>query len=311
VRESHSERAEWVQAVLARLPRPDAPATEPWEMSIGALVGMHPKVPDGAVRLLSPLRRLGAVAVSPREIGFDGERVAWDRVTQVRTRNAVGMFLDAAVDREIERIRTLLPPVPGRKWAVARAAEGLRTLVLAALGELGGAGLQIPCEIGYRSVMRRDRRVSAGLVGAAIMAAVPEAGRSIDAMARIRGIAVIPAVDESLAARSVRADRLRGATAGLAGRLQAITPGRCDEEEREKSGTSPAGVVCPVCSQALGRSPNVARHNLSHAIPSPDGGPGFAWRCGCGEADGVWKDQVGASAGLTQHMQQRHGITPF
>jgi hypothetical protein len=188
LRDSHSERAEWVHAVLARLPRPDTPATEPWEMSIGALIGMHPKVPDGAVRLLGPLRRLGAVAVSPGEIGFDGERVPWDRVTQVRTRNAVGMFLDAAVDREIERIRALLPPIPGRKWAVARAAEGLRTL--------------------------------------------PEAAQSIDAMARIRGIAVIPAVGEGLIARGARADRLRGATADIAGRLRAITAGKSDEEEK-------------------------------------------------------------------------------
>jgi hypothetical protein len=98
------------------------------------------------------------------------------------------MFLDAAVDREIERIRALLPPIPGRKWAVARAAEGLRTL--------------------------------------------PEAAQSIDAMARIRGIAVIPAVGEGLIARGARADRLRGATADIAGRLRAITAGKSDEEEK-------------------------------------------------------------------------------
>jgi hypothetical protein len=72
-----------------------------------------------------------------------------------------------------------------------------------------------------------------------------------------------------------------------------------------------AGVVCPVCNHDLGRSPNMMLHNLSHVIPSPDGDPGFAWRCGCGEIDGVWKDQTGASAGLTLHMRQRHGLAPF
>ncbi len=71
------------------------------------------------------------------------------------------------------------------------------------------------------------------------------------------------------------------------------------------------GVVCPVCSEGLGRRPNMATHNIAHALPAHDGGGGFMWRCGCGDVDGVWRDQVGASAGLTMHMQQRHGIQPF
>ena len=71
------------------------------------------------------------------------------------------------------------------------------------------------------------------------------------------------------------------------------------------------GVVCPVCGENLGRKPNMASHNLPHVIPAEDGEPGFMWRCGCGEFDGVWDRRVGASAGLTLHMQQRHAIQPF
>jgi hypothetical protein len=52
-------------------------------------------------------------------------------------------------------------------------------------------------------------------------------------------------------------------------------------------------------------------HNVSHAVPADDGGPGFMWRCGCGEFDGVWEQKFGAAAGLTMHMQQRHRIQPF
>ena len=67
--------------------------------------------------------------------------------------------------------------------------------------------------------------------------------------------------------------------------------------------------TCPVCEAPL--EPNVALHNLKHAIPAPDGGSGFAWRCGCGEHDGVWDTKAGAAAGLTMHMQNRHGIAPI
>jgi hypothetical protein len=72
------------------------------------------------------------------------------------------------------------------------------------------------------------------------------------------------------------------------------------------------GVVCAVCEEELGRQPNMLSHNLDHVIPSPDGGPGFAWQCGCGEVDGVWDQRVGAAAGLTDHMRKRHGLLfPF
>jgi hypothetical protein len=71
------------------------------------------------------------------------------------------------------------------------------------------------------------------------------------------------------------------------------------------------GVVCPVCTQDLGKSPNMGAHNVSHALPAEDGGPGFMWRCGCGEYDGVWEQKMGAAAGLTMHMQQLHRIQPF
>lgn len=52
-------------------------------------------------------------------------------------------------------------------------------------------------------------------------------------------------------------------------------------------------------------------HNIDHAIPADDGGEGYMWRCTCGEFDGVWEQRHGAAAGLTIHMQRRHGISPM
>jgi hypothetical protein len=68
---------------------------------------------------------------------------------------------------------------------------------------------------------------------------------------------------------------------------------------------------CPVCSEVFPKNANVALHNLRHALPAEDGGSGYIWRCGCGEMDGVWDQPAGAGAGLTIHMQQRHGIVPM
>lgn len=76
-------------------------------------------------------------------------------------------------------------------------------------------------------------------------------------------------------------------------------------------GKMTGGVVCPVCGENLDRKPNMGLHNLSHVIPAEDGAPGFMWRCGCGDYDGVWDQKAGAAAGLTIHMQRRHQIQAF
>lgn len=70
----------------------------------------------------------------------------------------------------------------------------------------------------------------------------------------------------------------------------------------------PSTVPCPVCQEPLPASSNLMLHNLTHAVPTPDGGSGFIWSCGCGEQDGVWDTAAGAAAGLTQHMQRSHGF---
>jgi hypothetical protein len=238
--------AQWARDLLGKLPRPAAPVAEPWSLSIGSLVGQHPQVPAAVPRLLNPLRRVGELAISPGEVGFDGERVPWGRVTQIRTRTALAMFLDAAVEQEIERIRAVLPPVPGRKWAAAKVADLLGTLLLAAAGQFEGPDLQIPCEIGYKSAMRRDRQMTTGLIGAAIMAGVPEVGMSIEATARARGIPILPAARGDLSARTDKAERLREVSASLASRLRAITAGNPNREENlpaDEESIQPGGAV--------------------------------------------------------------------
>lgn len=245
--------AGWARELLARLPRPEAPATGTWTLSVGALIAMHPRVPSGAGKLLSPLRRFGEVTVGPEEVGFDGERVTWKNVVEVRMRGVVPLLLDGAVEKEIERFRGLLPPVPGRKWIVARAAEVLLTLVTAALGRVEDRGPQVPCEIVYRTPLRRSRQLSAGFLGTAIMAALPEAAQSIVATAKARGIPVVSASSEALTVRVDRAERLRESSTALLARMRALATAAEDEAD------APAAVEEAPATEEYKQPPPIAR----------------------------------------------------
>lgn len=66
--------------------------------------------------------------------------------------------------------------------------------------------------------------------------------------------------------------------------------------------------TCPICDAGIERG-SLARHNLKHAIATPNGASGYVWQCSCGEQDGAWDRPTGAAAGLTQHMTARHGLT--
>jgi hypothetical protein len=65
--------------------------------------------------------------------------------------------------------------------------------------------------------------------------------------------------------------------------------------------------TCPICDAGISKG-GLMMHNLGHAVPATDG-PGYMWKCACGEKDGVWDAETGAAAGLTMHMSQRHGLT--
>lgn len=227
----------WTATLVARLPVPDAPATAPWEISVGALIGRHPRVPLGVDRLLRPLRRFGAVAVGPEGIGFDGKYMRWSRVREVRTHTAVTMIVDSVIQREIDRIAKLLPRVPYRGWVVDRAIEGILTLLVAAVGTMEKVDLPVPCQIVYRTRLFRTKEVSIGLVGTAFMAGMPQVNASIIETARANNVAVVPVIDNAVITREERAERLRAASANFADRLRTLGPSYA-EANPQAHGTS-------------------------------------------------------------------------
>jgi hypothetical protein len=90
------------------------------------------------------------------------------------------------IDRESDRVREILPPIPGRRWIVGKVADGAMT-VLTAIAPHREQSVDsvplLPCVIVYRNVFGRRSSHSAGLFAATVVALVPEACDSLLAMA--------------------------------------------------------------------------------------------------------------------------------
>jgi hypothetical protein len=207
----------WARDVLASAKRP-VPG-RPWKLSVGGMIGRHPRVPKVVRKLLRLLDDFGAVVIGPSEVGFDGKTVKWEKVLEVRLHSTADLLPDVVVDREIDRIRDFLPPVPGRKWAVTKITETLLVLIITARGNGDGESV-IPCEIVYRNLLGRPSEIPAGLFAAAILAGLPEAGECLLVTARQKGIPIVEVPPTTT--RSDRAERLRKASTRLADRVRSL-----------------------------------------------------------------------------------------
>jgi hypothetical protein len=176
-----------VTAWLANVPMPQAPATETWALSIGTLVGRVGNLPPVAAKALGLLDRFGRVSVGPDKVGIDNEDVRWSEVTAVRTSPAGAMLGQNAVAHELDRIKRLLPPVPGRAAVLGQVEAVLGVLLARALGSPGS---EVMSAIESTGRLGRTRTVSVGLAAALVLSAMPEVNRSIRATAEQRGIPV-------------------------------------------------------------------------------------------------------------------------
>ncbi|MEY9871784.1 hypothetical protein ABH931_001257 [Streptacidiphilus sp. MAP12-33] len=222
-------RGAWAHHALTSIAPPRIPADVPWVLSVGALLGRHPRTPQLAHKALGLLDGFGAVHLGPESVGFDGEEIPWAKVVAIRTRNAFEVMTTQALEQEVDRIRQFLPPVPGRKWLVTRAAEALATVVLAAL-EHGSVDrpldqVEVPVEIVHKGLLGRERVQTGGLFSVAGLVVVPQAAESLAATARQHGLPVVPGRPLS-AVQPDRADRVgilrdrTDAMAALLARLQ-------------------------------------------------------------------------------------------
>ncbi|MQS16901.1 hypothetical protein F7Q99_33120 [Streptomyces kaniharaensis] len=247
----------WALTALTSVAPPPVPATEPWKLSVGTLIGRHPLTPAVVHKLLGLLDGLGAVHLGPTKVGFDGEEIEWDKVVEIRTCNAFEVLTTTALEHEVDRIREFLPPVPGRKWVVTKAGEALATVVLAAL-ERGSVDqrldeLTVPTRIVHRGLLGRQRTLDTGSFAAATLVVAGQVGESLIATARSRGIPVRPAEQPAVPAQAARVVTLRERTDSVARLLSRIE--QSGPEAVEAAAPQP-GVSLDKASTGTGRELN-------------------------------------------------------
>jgi hypothetical protein len=176
------------------IPLPAAPATEPWSISVAALVGYSHDVPGPARKALGLLNRFGSIRLSPLSVGFDGEDVSWAEVIEVRTASLFDLVTTTAIEHEVERLRKLLPPVPGRKWVVGRVLATIQTLIHRAVRRDEGGEMPrgIAAELVYRGRFGRQNSLSPGLAATLVLGALPAVNDSLLATAESQGVPVRP-----------------------------------------------------------------------------------------------------------------------
>ncbi|NUR26203.1 MAG: hypothetical protein HOV83_10215 [Catenulispora sp.] len=170
---------------LKPLAMPSAPAEEPWQLSLAGYLRQSTDLPALALKPLGLLDRYGEIAVSPAEVSFDGEDVPWEKVIRLEVRDVLDVVTDAALEREAEKIRSMLPPVPGRKWVVDHAMALFGDIAGSFLGRARGG--DVVSTVVYRGMLGREKTLQAGVFASLVMAGWPDVRRSLTATARSHG----------------------------------------------------------------------------------------------------------------------------
>ena len=199
------------QAVIKPIRPQPGPVTERWGVGVGEVAARLPKLPGLVRGIARQLNQFGSVVVSPGGIEFDGDEVAWSKVTEIRTRRLLGYLFTDAVTKQVDRL-----PVwwfPGRALVLSGLTHtALTAVALAADLQLdrGIFTVYIPAEVRSKGVLWGERQISPG-IPAALVLADPAVRDCVEATAQAHGVPVIPAPDDALEAAAQRAAVIRGA----------------------------------------------------------------------------------------------------
>ena len=214
------------QAVIKPVRPEEGPATERWGVGVGEVAAALPKMPDILRPIARQLNRFGSVVVSPTGIEFDGDEVAWSRVTEIQTRRLVGYLGTDAITKQVDRL-----PIwrfPGRGLLVSGLTHTALTAVAIAADlkvDRGVFTLCIPAEVRSKGLIR-TKQMSPGFP-AALVLADPAVRDFVETTAQAYGVPVRPADDDALERAAQRAALIRygiGEISALVGLRQRSQP---------------------------------------------------------------------------------------
>jgi hypothetical protein len=204
----------WLQSLLeSRRPDP-GPVVGRWALGIGDMVADHPLTPDKLSGLTRKLNHFGGVAISEEGVEFDGDRVKWVDVTEIRTRSLVEYLFTGGVDKQADKLP--LPWFPFRRKVIEAISRAALTLLLAAAKqqlEGGALDIRIPAEVRYHGMLR-TRELSPGML-AAVVLADPAVRQCFEATAQAHGVEIRPADDDVMEDAEERAEQIKSMLAKL------------------------------------------------------------------------------------------------
>lgn len=185
----------WMRESIDAAPAPTLPWANPWKCTLAGILIRRPGSPLLEAGPLSMLDRFGALHLDGAHVGFDGEPHEWDKVTAVRLRTAIELLTNDALEREVDRIRYLLPPIPGRKKLMMYLAEHLTLVLFTALDQSEDVlHRAIVAEVQYRGPVPGIKRTAQpGLFAAALLSLRPDINQALIGEVERRGLPVNPA----------------------------------------------------------------------------------------------------------------------
>ena len=199
-------------AVLKPVRPQPGPATQRWGVGVGEVAAG--RVPGPLREIARQLNQFGSVVVSPGGIEYDGDEVAWSKVSEIRARRLVGYLITDAITKQVDRFP--LWRFPGRGLVLSGLSQAALTAFAVAADLKLDSGIftvYIPAEVHYKGLLRA-KDIQPG-VPAALVLADPAVRDLIESTAQAHGIPVRMADDDALEVAAARAASIRNAVTGL------------------------------------------------------------------------------------------------
>jgi hypothetical protein len=211
----------WLQSLLES-GRPDpGSVVGRWALGIGDMVADHSLTPDKLHGLARKLNYFGGVAISEEGVEFDGDRVKWSDITEIRTRSLIEYLFTGGIDKQADKLP--LPWFPFRRKVINAISRAALTLLLAAAKqqlEGGALEIRIPAEVHYHGMLR-TRELSPGMLAAVILAD-PAVRQCFEATAQAHGITICPAEDDVMEDADERAEQIKSLLASVQVRIDRL-----------------------------------------------------------------------------------------